>query len=184
MKVFFSMSFRSNLKAGRLIYQTIRDLGHTHTSTCFEEDTPEKFYDFNKKECAAHYERIFSELTRADIVIVEATLASLTIGQIIQEALNKRIPILALCQKGKQPFFLEGIEEKEERLLVMDYTESNLVNVLKEGLSFLESLLSVRFTLVLPRSITNHLDDISKEGISRSEYIRNLIRKDMERKRK
>ncbi|OGD62856.1 hypothetical protein A2160_05725 [Candidatus Beckwithbacteria bacterium RBG_13_42_9] len=159
-------------------------MGYQHTSTCLVEDTPEKFYGFTKEQRAKHYERVFSEISEADLIIVEATLPSLTIGQFIQEGLDQKIPVLVLCREGERPSFLDGVEEKEDGLLIMEYEPQNLPPVIKEGVNFLCDSLSGRFTMILPKNILRYLNRIAKTGISRSEYIRKLILKDMRGRQK
>jgi hypothetical protein len=181
MKVFFSMSFRGDINTGRKIYKILKKLSYKHTSTCFdeEENTPEIFYKFDKQELAEHYKRIFYELLQADVLVEEASIQSVTTGQVIQKAVDNKIPVLVLNTKGNRPFFLDGIECNEKGMLVCEYNENNLASVLKEGIEFLSEELSSRFTLILPNKILKHLDKVAEKRKSRSEYIRELIDKDM-----
>ncbi len=182
MKIFFGMSYRGDKKRGRWIYQKIKELGYTHTSNCYEQDVPEKFYSYSREEMGAHYKRIFSEIAEADIFVAENSIYSVTAGQMIQKALDLKIPVLVLHTEGNIPFFLEGMEYEEGRLTIMEYNENNLEKVLKEGIEYLSENLEKRFTLILPNKILKYLDRVAEEGKSRSEYIRDLIEKDMEGK--
>lgn len=174
------MSFRGNVELGCRIYKEIENLGHKHTSNFFaSEKTAKSFYSFSSKEQSQHYEKVFFDLIRSDIIVVEVSIHSLTIGSIIQKGLDSRIPILALCGEGQRKPFLDGIEYSEDRLLVIEYSNDNLKAKLKEGLGYLETALSTRFTMILPPEISKYLEVLSRRGITRSEYIRNLILKDM-----
>lgn len=95
--------------------------------------------------------------------------------------MDNRIPILALCREGQRKPFLDGIEYSEDRLLVVEYSNENLPLKLKEGLEYLEAALSTRFTMIIPPDISKYLEALSRRGITRSEYIRNLILKDMKK---
>jgi hypothetical protein len=173
------MSFRGDLAVGRKIYYEIDSLGYAHVSTCYAENTPEEFYSLSKEERAIHYKRVASELSKADVIVVEASIHSLTIGQFIQQGLDQKISVLILCRKGIRPLFQDGVEYEENRLLILEYSLDDLKQVLKDGLDFLSEANKGRFTLILSSEIIKHLDNISKKNISRSEYIRNLILKDM-----
>jgi len=182
MKVFFSMSFRGDVAIGRKIYKILSQMGHKHTSTCFAENetVPTDFYAFSKTQLARHYAQIFSELAAADLVVEEASIQSVTTGQVIQKALDNRIPVLVLHTKGNKPFFLDGIEVEERRMLIVEYNEENLEEVLKEGVDYLSEELSSRFTMILPNTMLKFLDEASDKGVSKSDYIRKLITEKME----
>ena len=180
MKIFFNMSFREDIELGLRIYKEIENLGHKHTSNLFSsEQAAKSFYEFSSKEHGEHYEKLFSKLIRSDIIVVEVSIHSLTVGSIIQKGLDSRIPILALCRERQRKPFLDGIEYSEDRLLVVEYSNESLPIKLKEGLDYLEETLSTRFTMILPSDISKYLETLSHRGITRSEYIRNLILKDM-----
>lgn len=84
------MSFRGDLETGRKIYTAIEQVGYAHTSTCYAEKIPEKFYSYSQDKRASHYKRVFRELSQADVVVLESSLHSLTIGQFIQKALDQK----------------------------------------------------------------------------------------------
>lgn len=176
------MSFRGDIGIGCRIYREIQNLGYKLTSTFFSsEKVAKSFYGFSSKEHSEHYRKLFSDLLRSDIIVVEVSIHSLTIGSIIQRGLDCKIPILALCREGKRKPFLDGMEFSEDRLLVVEYSDENLSSRLIDGLKYLEDALSTRFTMILPPSISKYLDRLSDRGLSRSEYIRNLILKDMKK---
>lgn len=183
MKIFFNMSFRGDIEVGYRIYKAIENLGHKHTSNLFaSEEVARSFYNFSSKEHSQHYEKLFSDLIRSDIIVVEVSIHSLTIGSVIQKGLDSRIPILALCGDGQRKPLLDGIEYSEDRLLVIEYSNKNLPTKLQEGLEYLEESLSTRFTMILPPDISKYLETLSRRDITRSEYIRKLIHADMKRK--
>lgn len=183
MKVFFSMSFRSDLPIGYLIIKYLRDLGHKMVNDSYDKgnDLPKVFYEWSTEKRLVHYKAVFQSLRSADIVVLESSIHSLTIGQMIQEAIDLRKPLLVLVKKGIKLTFLDGLSEEDGRLVKVEYTPETLASKLKEGIEYLTEKLGTRFTLILPPEIIQHLDGISKSGLSRSEYIRKLISDDIKR---
>lgn len=182
MKVFFSISFRGDLEIGKRIYYEIEKLGHIHTSTCAVENVAHNFYQLSEEQRSKHCQRVFKEMSQADIVILEATLHSLTIGQFIQQALNQKTPVLILCRKGTSLAFQDGFAHEQGHLLISEYADENIRQVIKEGIDYLSESNAGRFTLILPTDIIKYLDGIPKQKkISKSEYIRKLIHADMKR---
>lgn len=184
MKVFFSMSFRGEVSVGYLVVKHLKNLGYEITNDSFEESNrniPELFYSWTNEQRLTHYNQVFKSLNKADLVIVESSIHSLTVGQMIQEAISLRKPLLILVREGVKLTFLDGFAESEGRLLKVEYSVDSLLPKLQEGIVYLTDQLGVRFTLILPPDIIHHLDVVSKTGVSRSEYIRKLIYDDMHR---
>lgn len=61
----------------------------------------------------------------------------------------------------------------------MEYTLATLKDTLTEGLDYLKNTFSSRFTLILPHDVVHHLNEVARSGLSRSEYIRSLIKADI-----
>jgi hypothetical protein len=180
MKVFFSASVRGNHQSAARIYTLISELGFKHTSDSWGTDDPAYFNNWTREERIQHVEELFPKILKADIVVLEVTLPSFTIGQFIQYALDHKIPDLALYKKDSQKAFLEGQESQANRLLVSEYNDRDLKNVIMDGISYLKELNETRFTLIFPQKIVRHLNGVAKKGVSRSEYIRSLIVKEMD----
>lgn len=67
----------------------------------------------------------------------------------------------------------------------MEYTLDGLKEVLADAFEFANELLTTRFTMLMPPELTRFLDEISKkEGIPRSEFIRDLIAVEMKKRKK
>lgn len=115
----------------------------------------------------------------ADLVIAEITKQSLGIGQEIALALSMNKPVIGLYEKGHRPHVLR--DEGGDLLLLSEYTDKNLVDVLEDSLEYASSHQDVRFNFFISPAIGNYLDWIAKDKkIPRSVYLRNLIEKDME----
>ncbi len=162
-----------------LIYNTIKNLGHTHTSDFVVTIHPETFYTINEKEWARQYVGALKELEKADICFFESSIPSTAMGQLAQLSVEKFKPTILLYQKGYKPYFFRGLAETEKRVQLLEYTKETLEEVLGFAFEFAEEFINTRFTLLLPPDIMAHLNKIKKSGNSRSEYIRELIRKDI-----
>jgi len=66
----------------------------------------------------------------------------------------------------------------------MEYTEETIREILSYWLEEARNFLESRFTMILTSKIKTYLNEIAKSGTSRSDYIRNLILKDMKKERK
>lgn len=183
MKIFYTaslrgvQSYRDKLK---LIYDLIEKLGHKNIDNVLFKITEEdKFYDGSHNDQITHFKRMIKSIKGADVIILEVSTHSLSIGFILQKALEMNKPVIALHQTGNSPFFLQGIEN--EKLQVIEYENINLEEILKDSLDYASGMSDVRFNFFISPAIGNYLDWISKEKkIPRSVYLRGLIEKSME----
>lgn len=118
-------------------------------------------------------------IKKSDIVLVEATVSNFGAGYEIAASLKLGRPVVVIYQKNGHniPYVLMGNEE--QKLFVLEYTVNNMHTVVKDYLSEAEKFTQERFTLILPALIIKQLDRVSESGITRSEYIRRLIAKDI-----
>jgi len=83
-----------------------------------------------------------------------------------------------LYVKGQEPQLI--LEEAADRLLLVEYSLSDLKNNLKYGIEYLKTNSEKRFTMILPSHLVDFLDRLARDTkISRSEYIRSLLENDM-----
>jgi hypothetical protein len=184
MKVFFSMSFRGDVTEGREIFETIKLLGYKHTSNCFESGIPEMFYEWDNKRRSIHYQKVFKDMHRADIVVLESSIHSMTIGQMLQECLLHKKPILVMLKNKNSLAFLDGLQENTDRLVVAEYTQSDKEQIILDGLNFLKQSIDLRFTMLMDGKTRRMLDELSVVERSRSECIRQLVSDAYDRSRK
>lgn len=184
MKVYFDATpsqldrYRENYQA---IGRVLIELGHELTSRWIL-DFDESFFQLPRKEWVNHYRYILSSLEKADVAIFDISVSSTSVGQLIQQALVWRKPVIALRDHQKAVnIFLEGAGDAESKLIVVEYTLDDLRDRLEDAIDYVEEWLETRFTLILPTHVRKHLDRVAKTGTSRSEYIRKLIEKDMQR---
>ena len=166
----------------QLIINLLKKFGYTHTSD-FTADYNNHFLELPKNKWSLHYKRTMDDLNKADITVFEVTISSLSIGQVLQNALVINKPVIALHTDKYNPIFLGGAEEIESKLQVVEYNLNNLEKELLNALDYAQNWLEFRFTMNLNNRLKNHLDKIAKNGKSRSDYIRELIIKDMKKAR-
>ncbi|OGJ37654.1 MAG: hypothetical protein A3A82_01950 [Candidatus Pacebacteria bacterium RIFCSPLOWO2_01_FULL_47_12] len=184
MKVFYTTSLRGvtdNRNLLEKIYALIEKLGHTNLDdVLFNIPDKEGFYSGSHKEKVGHFKRMISCIKKADVVLLEVSTHSLSMGFILHKALELGKPVIALHLPGNSPFFAQGIED--EKLQVLEYRKDTMENIIRLGLDYAAKVSDIRFNFFIPPSIAQFLDIISKvKKIPRSVYIRALIEEDMKK---
>lgn len=183
MKIYFDASPSGIEEYGEnfeLIARIISDLGHENTSD-FIEKFSKDFYKLSKNKWSNHYEKIKKAVYSSDVVVVEVTKSSMSIGMCVQQAIMMGKPIITLHTKDREDIFIGGAEDVESKLLVIEYELDSLKNQLEEALDYVVEWLDCRFTLIINNKIKKHLDEVVQTGVTRSEYIRDLITEKMEK---
>jgi len=183
MKVFFSCSTKEILKYKKF-YKTIRDTikasGHTLTrdwldwsiarSEAKQNDTPRG---------VRVYFKVMSAILAADVVILEGTVRSTTIGYQLTFALQKGKPVLFLTQTPQnklRKLFIGGV--KSPLLTLKSYNKNNLTQIVKDYLVNVEKGTRIRFNLVLDKSLDNYIEWAAfTYKKSKTEIIKNAIEK-------
>lgn len=185
MKVFFIGTPRGKIEHQNVIYKEIRKLGYKHTSDFTARIDPKTFYDVDEKKWERRYKKRLREIASAEICLFEVSKHSLAVGQLVQESIRSEKPVILLYHEGKKPQFFRGAVGAESRVQLFEYTLENIKDVLEYAFEIAEELLTTRFTMLMPPELTRFLDKISeKEGTSRSEYIRELIAREMKKRKK
>lgn len=127
-----------------------------------------------------HASQLTKEIKKADALVVEATQSNFNLGRLITLALQQHKPVLMLQKEINSTPIVIG----SSRLVnVKSYKNSSedLDDVLKDFFKVAKKQrLTYRFNLMLSRDIDIYLNDKSHEfGISKADYIRELISKDM-----
>lgn len=143
-----------------------------------DQATMERLYNLDDDAHVEHYRKIQKWITRADIVVAEATFPStLNIGHEISIALERNRPTIVLYQEGKQSFLLNG--NQSPRLQLVPYTAENLLERLSAALQKLASVADARYHVHLSPRYIAYLDWVTQtKKMKRSAYIRLLIEKD------
>jgi hypothetical protein len=190
MKVHFASS-TSELEAHksdyRLICSLIKQMGHTITRDWLEEAIElVENNSVNSLDREEVYNKVVSSILASDVVIVEGTIASFSVGHQVTLGLSKSKPTLFLVKKkaggAKTPksknSFLAGLNSP--LLTVVEYDDSNIADILSDFLNNNGARPVVKFNIVLTKEIENYLDWASfNYKINKSEFIRNLILRHM-----
>lgn len=184
MKIYFAASFTGKKlyeENYRAIVSELQYLGHQVIHEYLFERNKEDLDKQTEEERRGRQRNLLKWKRDSDVVVVEASTPSFGLGQEIEDAIRLRKPVLALHVLEVQPHILTaGVEDS---IFIVPYTPPSLSKVLKVNLETLGSGEMRRFTMLFPADITEYLDSLAIKGnISRSEYIRKLIRADMKRK--
>lgn len=132
------------------------------------------------------YNKVTSSIFSSDVVIVEGTVASFSVGHQTTLGLSKNKPTLFLIAKKSSAkkstkvknSFLSGLTSP--LLKVVEYDDTNLAAILNDFLNNNGGKPVVKFNIVLTKEIESYLDWVSfTYGVNKSEFIRNLILKNM-----
>lgn len=184
MKVYFVASIRNGkrfyLKHYKAIVATLEKLGcEVETCDVFVEGIEDRVTKMSEKDLTEAHSRLLRRLKTADVVVVEVSVQSTSVGYEITEALFFEKPVIALYTNSSSiPLLLEG--RNDERIQFLEYNLSNLPMVLEKAIDEAKRMLNIRFNFFIDSEILQFLDRIAKkQGISRSGYIRDLIKREM-----
>lgn len=181
MKVFFTASQRGK-KLYLSHYKKIEEIIRKMNFTVIEDDLLtletnefyDKFGENNRQAFVEFYEKELEKIKNADINIFDCSFGSLSIGFIIEKSLEFNKPTLVLYYGDNAPFFLAGAQD--EKLIIVNYNEKNLEEVLGKNLQIASELRDKRFNFFISPEQLNYLEvSAKKEGITKSLFIRNLI---------
>jgi hypothetical protein len=114
-----------------------------------------------------------------DFVVAEISYPStVNIGFEINNILERGKPVIGLFKEGKDPIFTSELHSK--RLIKSSYTKENLKEVLAWAIEEVKEIINKRFTFLVPPEISDFLEDSYKShGITASDLIRDLVKKEM-----
>ncbi len=190
MKVHFACStseldkYKENY---RKICSLIKGMGHVITRDWLEEAIQiVENNAINTLDRESVYNKVTSSIFSSDVVVVEGTVTSFSVGHQVTLGLSKNKPILFLIAKkssGKKPAkvknsFLSGLTSP--LLKVVEYDDNNLAEIINDFLNNNGGRPVIKFNIVLTKEIESYLDWVSfTYGVNKSEFIRNLILKNM-----
>ncbi|MES2931164.1 MAG: hypothetical protein V4682_00510 [Patescibacteria group bacterium] len=171
----------------RQICSLIKEMGHSISRDWLEEAiklVEQKAVSTLDREEV--YNSVVASILASDVVIIEGTVTSFSVGHQVTLGLSKNKPTLFLVKKAPGPkkggkpkdSFLAGLTSP--LLKVVEYDDSNLADILNDFLNNNGARPVVKFNIVLTKEIENYLDWASfTYKINRSEFIRNLILRHM-----
>lgn len=129
-----------------------------------------------------NYLESIDSVKKADIVVMEVSGHSMSMGYLISKALEMNKPVIALHKKEYIPNFIKGIGD--QKLVISEYCETDVEEVVEKALKKAASLIDVRFNFFVNSKILNYLDWVSqKKMLPRSVFLRNLIEREMKKEK-
>lgn len=181
MKVYFTCSARGTKTYGdlyRKIFDAVEQLGHDHVDDYSEDSDPDKVYESDHEGQVTLYKEAIAHIKESDIVLLEVSVHSLTMGFLMQKALELGKPVIAMYLSQHAPVFANGIEN--DKLQLVEYSEATLQTILQEEFTFAAGQVDTRFNFFISPKIGMYLDSVSKKKrIPRAVYLRRLIEEDM-----
>lgn len=183
MKISFAASIRGKKQYNKNYQAAIDYLtndGHLvyHTLSLSEE----KLLSLTVSQRTKIFQNFYKCINKSDLLIAECSFPSINVAYEISYAIQQGKPVIVLHLKNNDGAILELRDPifSSENISVYEYTEKNLIHVLKSALEYLQPQLDKRFTIILSPSIMARLDNISKKKkIPKAVYIRQLIEKDL-----
>lgn len=180
MKIFFTASLRGQSEFGtyyKEIFNLIEKTGAKNLDDEILKLSKDYYETIQKQGRVAFtdlYKRKIKALQQADICIFEGSIPSLSIGYLIEKALDFNKPTIIFYYKNTTPEFIAGIDE--EKIILKQYTEDTLQSSFISALEEAKHLQDKRFNFFISPDLLTYLEKASKEeGITKSTFIRNLI---------
>ncbi|MDD2483313.1 MAG: hypothetical protein PHE32_01000 [Candidatus Shapirobacteria bacterium] len=127
-----------------------------------------------------NYIQSLDAVKKADIVVMETSGHSMSMGYLIGKALEMNKPVIALHDIEHIPAFIQGINDP--KLIISEYKEGDVEEIMEKALKKANSLIDVRFNFFVSSKILNYLDWVSqKKMLPRSVFLRDLIEKEIKK---
>lgn len=181
MKIFFTASQRGKAQFGKnysRFQDAIRNNGYNLLDDDILTKNADELYEAlekgDHKKQVEFYNKKIDSIKKADMCIFEASVHSLSIGFVIQKALELNKPTIVFYIHGNRPIFFSGVDN--EKLILQEYNEENLENKVKLAFEEALHLREKRFNFFISPQLLTYLESAAKkEGITKSTFIRNLI---------
>lgn len=132
-----------------------------------------------KKE---NYLHVIKCIKKADIVVMEISGHSVSMGFILSKAMEENKPVIAMYTSEMDPVFVKGIVHS--KLILAEYKKENLEQVIFEAINKAKCLVDMRFNFFVSPQILNYLDWVGqKRMIPKSVFLRHLIEREMKKDR-
>lgn len=170
MKVYYSTTFRSDedlIISNRMIL-FLEDLGHE----VFGKELSRAFL----KEGSLSIDKRDLYINNCDFALIDGSKpSSLGVGYDLGKILEKGKPVIFIYRSDMNPELHCNIDN--QRFVISEYSLSDLEEVLGWCLEGVKKCMHRRFTFFISPELDHFLDKIvSNDGVSRSEFIRSLIK--------
>ena len=187
MQVYFIASSRLVAKNKQIYERMYRTIGAEHKMVS------NKVWQWIKKGVADlseatietkkdNYQKTIKAINKSDIVVMEISGHSMSMGYILSQALEQNKPVVVLYKKGMERIFVRGIVNS--KLILAEYDQQNLEKVIREAIDRVKGLVDVRFNFFVSPRILNYLTWVSeKRRIPKAVFLRHLIEREMKKER-
>ncbi|MFW6143897.1 MAG: ribbon-helix-helix protein, CopG family [Patescibacteria group bacterium] len=182
MKIYFTASLKQSKRFSHIFDKIIAYLENNNHEVFEALHSKEigPLNDLSQYEIRKLQEELLSEMSDCDCALVEGSYpSSIFVGYELGQLISKQKPTILLYKKGLDPVFIA--EDHSSRLIKSEYEEDMLEEVIDWCLEEVGSISKRRFTFYISPEIDGFLEQIANNsGTSRSEYIRDLIEKEIE----
>ena len=183
MKIYFLGSISGKdkyLKNYKAIVDALESLGHKVNEGTINVSKEYVYEDISDDEKVKYYKQVLGWINSADVVVIEASHSSLSVGHELTLALEKNKPVVVLYSEGNAPHFLEGVQS--ERLVIEKYDVDGVKKLLKNALDYAADQQDTRFNFFISPRISNYLDWVARtKRLPRAVYLRRLIQENMDK---
>ncbi len=170
----------------RKIVKCVKSLGHS-----FVRDWVEETYEDTQKgklvEDSFDWSKVDTDdaaaISRADLIIVEATKKSFFVGYRMAQAVQQKKPILILYRDNSFPG-ASNLSRDSDFMYAREYTDQTLEKIISK---FIEDntigVKDMRFNFFIDRPIYNYLRWAAlRTGKTKAEILRNLVQQEIDRR--
>ena len=184
MKIFF-FSFQNGKDAFGAYYdriiEAIRSTSHSVILDPNYQLSKHEFYLRTEGEDSASflkglYASNMESIRDADVCMFDCSDRSLSIGTLIDRSLDMNKPTICLYVKGHCPAFLKAASTVETNLIMREYDETTLEQVVSDAVDRSGDQRLKRINFLISPSLLTQLEQLTKkESMTKSRFIRKLI---------
>ncbi len=139
-KIYFAASARGRATFSQQyekIHTYLQRIGQVMIDDTIIGQAEPAFYTGQEKDRVGIYWKAVHFASVADLVVLEITVHSLSMGYVLHQALSQNKPVIALYTDETIPYFASFIDDKY--LQVLHYDERNVKQVLSQAINFLKA---------------------------------------------
>jgi hypothetical protein len=164
------------------IIDYLKSQGFTVLSDHIMKATEDNIKIETKSERLAFQSKLEKWITTSDLMVVETTFPSISVGYEISLAIHRGKPVLMLYSEGDPPSLLA--HHPDEKFICEKYSPDTLNDILDDFIKYVGGTSDTRFTFFLTSTLALYLEDISKKRkMPKSVYLRHLIEEDQKKHR-
>lgn len=187
MKIYFTAALTSIPAAQKEQYKEIvavlKDLGHRVNADNVFGRTASLAESKSEEEAVAAHRKMIAWKHQAEILVIEGSYPSISVGQELSYALANNKPVILLYIKGKKPHVLRAVGT--EYLHLVEYSPDKLKAQLNDYIEYAKDTADTRFNFFISPQIETFLDWIAKKRkVPRAVFLRELIEEDMSKNKK